>query len=113
MHNYYRTQMCKIYFLSKLPPWNKLSNAFCTLGSLRILDESFSVWLDSTDGWGCTLEERDVFNIFKIRLCSWAACGFWIVVAAGRIGTSAITKIYYCIYNIQFLVFENIIVYLV
>lgn len=95
------TQKNNIYFLSKLPPWNKLSNAFCTLGSLRILEEPFSVWFVSTVGGGWVFEERDVFKMFKIRFCSWAAWGFWIVVAAGRIGVSATIKINDCI-NKQF-----------
>lgn len=83
------------YFLSKLPPWNKLSKAFCTLGSLRILVESFSVWFDSLGGW--TVVESDEFSILKIRSCNWAACGFWIAAAAGRIGTSETAKIFYLI----------------
>lgn len=83
-----------IYFLSKEPPWNKLSNAFLTLGSWRIFDGSFSVRLDSMGCWGWVLEERDVFKMFKIRFCNWAAWGFWIAVAAGRIGISATTKMY-------------------
>lgn len=83
-----------IYFLSNEPPWNKLSNAFFTFGSWRILDGSFSVWFDSMDCWGWTLVERDEFKMFKIRFCNWAACGFWMAVAAGRIGISAIAKKY-------------------
>lgn len=92
MLKYYCLQPENIYFLSKLPPWNKLSNAFCTVGSLRILEESFSVWFVSLDGGAWELEDKDVFKMFKIRFCNWAAWGFWIAVAAGRIGTSATTK---------------------
>lgn len=101
--SYYK-QIIIVYFFSKLPPWNKLSNAFCTLGSLRILDESFSVWLDSIEGW--VFEERDVFSIFKIRFCNCVACGLWIDAAAGRIGTSAMTKTFYFIVNRLYFIFN-------
>lgn len=62
---------------------------------MSILVESFSGWLGSVGGWA--LEESDVFNMFRIRFCSCVAWGFWIVIAAGRIGRSVATKINYCI----------------
>lgn len=59
-----------------------------------MLEESLSAWLGSgTVCWGWTLVESDVFSMLKIRLCNWAAWGFCIAVAAGRIGTVLILSV--------------------